>query len=185
MENRPQGRSSAALLARSTLALGLLAAAVLAAGARTEARAGVENGPAVHEARAAFAAQAADGAKVYNTVCAACHMANGQGVPGMFPPVAGSEWVTGDPERLVKIILHGITGEIEVAGEVYSGMMPPWGGSLKDAEVAAVATYLRSTWGNKASAVAVADVARIRSANAARKTPWTAKELSLSSAPKK
>lgn len=185
MRNGSERRHGPRLFARVAVGVGLLSAAVLAAGAGTEASARVEDGVAAREARQGFTAQAADGAKVYATVCAACHQANGQGVPNMFPPVAGSEWVTGEPERLVKIILHGITGEIEVAGEVYSGMMPPWGGTLKDADVAAVSTYMRSAWGHKASAVTAAEVAKIRAANADRKTPWTAKDLALSSATRK
>jgi cbb3-type cytochrome c oxidase subunit III len=121
----------------------------------------------------------ADGAKVFATVCASCHQASGQGVPGAFPPLAGSEWVTGDEARLVKIILHGVTGEIDVEGEIYAGMMPPWGGALSDAEVAAVATYVRSNFGNKAPAVTVDTVKRLRDQYKSRKTPWTAQELAV------
>jgi mono/diheme cytochrome c family protein len=121
----------------------------------------------------------ADGAKVYATVCSSCHQASGQGVPGAFPPLAESEWATGDESRLVKIILHGVTGEMEVAGEIYAGMMPPWGGGLDDAEVAAVATYVRSNFGNEAGPVTAETVARIRAQYASRKTPWTPQELAV------
>lgn len=121
----------------------------------------------------------ADGAKVYATVCSSCHQASGQGVPGAFPPLAESEWVTGDPARLVKIILHGVTGEIEVAGEIYAGMMPPWGGGLNDAEVAAVSTYVRSNFGNEAEPVTADLVKRLRAEYASRKTPWTPQELAV------
>ena len=121
----------------------------------------------------------ADGAKVYSTVCSSCHQANAQGVPGAFPPLAESEWVTGDEARLVKIVLHGITGELEVAGEIYAGMMPPWGGGLDDAQIAAVATYVRSNFGNEAAPVTAETVARIRSQYATRKTPWTPQELAV------
>lgn len=130
-------------------------------------------------------AQAADGKKVYGTVCAACHQADGSGVPGMYPPIAGSEWVTGDPGRLLRIIIGGVTGEIEVKGETYSSTMPPFGGAFKDPEIAALATYMRSNFGNKATPVTAAQVAEVRKATATRKTPWTAKELILSTAPKK
>lgn len=126
----------------------------------------------------------ADGAKVYATVCSSCHQATGQGVPGAFPPLAESEWVTGDEERLLKIILHGVQGEIDVAGEMYAGMMPPWG-SLKDAEIAAVATYVRNNFGNKAPPVTAETVARVRTQFAARKTPWTAQELAVSNGSQK
>jgi mono/diheme cytochrome c family protein len=120
----------------------------------------------------------ADGAKVYATVCASCHMANGAGVPGAFPPLSESQWVTGDEAVLAKIILHGVTGEIEVAGEIYAGMMPPWGGGLDDEEIAAVATYVRSNFGNDAGPVTEDLVKRVRAEHAAsRKTPWTPQEL--------
>lgn len=122
-------------------------------------------------------AQAADGARVYATVCSSCHQATGLGVPGAFPPVSESEWVTGDEARLVKIILHGVTGEIDVAGEIFAGMMPPWGGALSDAEIAAVATYVRSNFGNEAPAVTTQTVQKIRADFASRKLPWTAAEL--------
>lgn len=122
-------------------------------------------------------AQQPDGARIYATVCSSCHQANGEGVAGVFPPVAESEWVTNGPEQLVKIILHGVMGEMMVGGEVYSGMMPPWGGGLNDAEIAAVSTYIRSNFGNEAGPVTAEMVSELRKAHAARKTPWTAEEL--------
>ncbi len=122
-------------------------------------------------------AQAADGAKIYKATCIACHQASGLGVPGQFPPLVGSEWVTGSEERLVRIILHGIVGEIEVEGETFSGAMPTWGPTFKDEELAAVATYVRQSWGNKGAPIAAATVTRIRLATVSRTTPWTAAEL--------
>ena len=122
-------------------------------------------------------AQGPDGKVVYSTTCAACHQATGEGVEGTYPPLAGSEIVNGDEAKVVRIVLHGLTGPVEVAGETYSGMMPPWGGVLKDPELAAVLTYVRSAWGNKAAPVTVSTVAAIRAATASRTTPWTAAEL--------
>ena len=90
---------------------------------------------------------------------------------------AGSEWVTGDESKLALIILHGVTGPIEVAGETFNGMMPPWGGTMKDADIAAVITYVRGAWGNKATPVTAAKIASIRAAHTSRTTPWTAAEL--------
>jgi len=121
--------------------------------------------------------QLPDGKSVYATTCAACHQATGEGVSGVFPPLAGSEWATGDEAKAVRILLHGVTGPIEVAGETFNGMMPPWGPTLKDADIAAVLTYVRSTWGNKGTPVTAATVAKIRAATASRTTPWTAAEL--------
>ena len=122
-------------------------------------------------------AQAVDGKTVYATTCAACHQATGLGVEGTYPPLAGSEWVTGDEAKLIRIILNGLTGPVEVAGETYSGAMPPWGGVLKDADIAAVTTYLRSAFGNKAAPVTQSTVASIRAATKTRTAPWTAAEL--------
>jgi len=133
--------------------------------------------PAKASAGAAAREQLPDGKAVYATTCAACHQATGEGVSGVFPPLVGSEWVTGDEGKLARIILHGVTGPIEVAGETFNGMMPPWGGTMKDADIAAVLTYVRSAWGNKAAPVTAAKVAAIRAANSSRTTPWTAAEL--------
>lgn len=121
--------------------------------------------------------QAPDGKQVFSTTCAACHQVTGEGVPGIYPPLAGSEWVNGDEAKVVRILLHGVTGPIEVAGETFNGMMPPWGGTLKDDDIAAVLTYVRSTWGNKGAPVTAAKVASIRAATTSRTTPWTAAEL--------
>ncbi len=131
----------------------------------------------------AAAAQAPrSGAQVYAAVCAACHQPAGEGNGESYPPLAGSSWVTGDERRLVRIILHGLTGEIDVEGQSYSGAMPPWGPTLRDDEIAAVATYVRNSWGNKASAVTAATVAQLRAAHKARTTPWTAAELAQAAA---
>lgn len=99
--------------------------------------------------KASGAVSAADGKLVYASKCAACHQANGLGVSGVFPPLAGSEWVTGNEKVLSNLLLHGVVGEMEVKGTVYKGVMPGWK-SLSDDELAAVMNYIRSEWGNKA-----------------------------------
>lgn len=116
------------------------------------------------------------GAQVYAT-CAACHQANGQGIPGGFPPLAGSEWVTGKADVPIAIVLHGLQGPITVKGQPYNGVMSPWGTTFSDQEIANVVTYIRSQWGNKAPAVTSADVARVRAATKARTTAFTAADL--------
>ena len=118
------------------------------------------------------------GAQIFSSTCAACHQAKGEGTD-MYPPLAGSEWVQGDESRVVRIILHGLIGDVEVQGQVYNGAMPAWGPSLNDAEVAAVATYIRSSFGNKALPITEATVAKVRAANEGRTTPWTIPELLL------
>lgn len=84
--------------------------------------------------------------------CAACHQTSGEGVAGMYPPLAGSEWVSGDERVLANILLHGVEGEMTVRGARYAGTMPAFW-RLSDVELAAVATYARSTWSNKAPPV--------------------------------
>ncbi len=116
-----------------------------------------------------------DGAQVYTGKCAACHQASGLGLPGVFPPLAQSPWVSGSEARLLAILLHGIQGPIEVLGATYNGMMPAWN-TLSDAELAAVSTYVRNAFGNTGSAITVGDVVTARTVNAARTTPWAGGE---------
>jgi len=118
-----------------------------------------------------------DGAEIYMTRCMSCHQMNGRGVPGVFPPLNGVEWVTGDKGRLIRIVMNGLTGEITVGDETYSGAMPPWNSFLDDQQMAALLTYLRSSWGNDASEVTSAEVASVRAATEDRRNPWTEAEL--------
>ena len=135
-------------------------------------------------APAAGAQQASNGEQGYSQVCMGCHAESGGGNPGVYPPLAGSEWVNGPAARLVNILLHGLSGPVSVAGEEYTGLMPGWA-SLKDPEIAAVATYVRSAWGNFAPAVTTAEVAALRERHKARTTPWTAAELLVATANEK
>lgn len=119
-----------------------------------------------------------DGEQIYNNQCAACHQATGLGLPGVFPPLSRSKWVTSDSQTPVRILLHGLSGEITVAGAQYNGMMPPFGSTLKDVEIAAVISYIRSAWDNGAPPVNVQTVTSVRETHADRVAPWTAQELS-------
>ncbi|HZY15773.1 MAG TPA: cytochrome c [Ramlibacter sp.] len=94
----------------------------------------------------------ADGKQVFTANCVACHQATGAGLPGVFPPLDGSEWVTGDERVLANILLHGVEGALTVKGNTYKGAMPAFH-QLGDGELAAVATYVRATWSNQAAAV--------------------------------
>jgi mono/diheme cytochrome c family protein len=124
------------------------------------------------------------GKAVYEKNCQVCHQAVGQGVPGAFPPVVGSEWVTGSPETLVRILLNGLQGPVEVAGTTYNGAMPAWRDVLADAEIAAVATYVRQLEANEAPPVPPDVVVAVRGGTASRATPWTAPELQAAAANK-
>ncbi|QJC57118.1 Cytochrome c-552 [Polaromonas vacuolata] len=93
-----------------------------------------------------------NGKQVFSVNCAACHQANGKGLAGVFPPLDGSEWVVGDTRTLANILLHGVSGELVVMGNTYNGAMPAFK-QLGDAELAAVTTYIRSEWSNKAPAL--------------------------------
>jgi len=117
------------------------------------------------------------GKKVFTQICIACHQANGQGIPGVFPPLAGSEWANGSEERIIRIVLHGLNGKINVAGKDFENAMASLGGTLKDDQIANVLTYVRSEWGNSSPAVSAETVAKIRTENAGRTSPWTAPEL--------
>lgn len=118
-----------------------------------------------------------DGAQIYSSRCASCHQSNGQGVSGAFPPLDGTDWVTGDKGRIIRILLHGMQGAVEVQGVTYNGVMPAWGNQLSDAEIAAVITHVRQSWSNDASAVVADEVQRVREATEGRTQPWTAEEL--------
>ena len=113
---------------------------------------------------------AANGKQLFAANCVACHQATGKGLPGVFPPLDGSEWVTGDERTVANILLHGVTGDITVAGNVFKGAMPSFQ-QLGDAELAAVASYVRSEWSNKAPPIA-ADLFAAERKAATRTTPF-------------
>jgi len=132
---------------------------------------------AVAERTRAAADPVATGRTIYAARCQACHQQNGRGAPGVFPPVVGSEWVTGPLELPVLVVLHGLQGPITVAGVAYNGAMPAWNALLSDEDVAAVLTYIRQLDANNASPVSPEQVKRLRAATASRQAPWTEPEL--------
>ena len=112
--------------------------------------------------------------------CITCHQADGKGLPGSgFPPLSGTEWVTGSEDRLIKIILKGLMGPIVVEGKNYEGMVPmtPFEGMLNDQELAAVATYIRNSFGNKASVVSPEKVKEVRAKLKGAKAFYQSKKL--------
>ena len=157
------------------LALATLSAHAALGAQKAPAKAVVKR--AMARPTAAAAAAPVDGGKVFSTTCAACHQLTGEGLEEKYPPLVGSEWVVGSDARLIRVILQGLVGPVDVAGQTFAGAMPAWGGVLKDPEIAAVATYVRSAWGNKAAPITAATVTAIRNATASRKTPWAAPEI--------
>lgn len=135
---------------------------VLLAGAAACAKTTSSGASASSMAIAQNPASASDGAVVYITNCSSCHQTNGEGVPGAFPPLAGNPAVTGNPVAVIAIVKHGIGGKIVVNASAYSGIMPPWAGLISDEDIAAVVTYIRSSWHNRASPVSLADVRAVR-----------------------
>ena len=129
------------------------------------------------EAAMAAAAVSVDGAQIYSSRCASCHQADGQGVSGAFPPLDAAEWVTGEKGEIIRILLHGMQGEVVVKGETYNGVMPAWGRQLSDEEIAAVITHIRQNWSNEATEVTTSEVGRVRDETTDRATPWSAEEL--------
>lgn len=113
-----------------------------------------------------------DGRQLFTANCQACHQATGQGLPGVFPPLANATWVTGDEHVLTQIVLHGLIGPIEVAGVTYNGAMPAFGAQLNDEQLAAVLSFIRHEWGNASPAVETATVQASRAATESRTEPW-------------
>jgi len=125
----------------------------------------------------------AAGKKSFLQTCAACHQASGMGVAGTYPPLNGSEWVNGSEERVIRILLHGLNGAVEVEGKTFNGAMPAFGKvtgggyNWNEEKISQVLTYVRQEWGNKAPDVEPETVAKVRAETASRTTAWTAAEL--------
>jgi len=124
------------------------------------------------------------GKKLFNNAaCNTCHQVTGLGVPATYPPLAGSEWVNGSEERVIRIVLHGLQGKVTVKGADYSAAAMPTFGKVagsgynwSDDKIAAVLTYVRQEWGNTAGPITTEQVAAIHAKEGDHK-PWTADEL--------
>jgi cbb3-type cytochrome c oxidase subunit III len=137
----------------SVLTAALLAGAVAACSSSTST-----SSSATATSAPAKSTTAANGAAVFNTNCASCHQSDGKG--GVTAPtLAGNALVTGTASKVIHIVKNGLTGSVQVNGKTYNGIMPAWKGVLSNDDIAAVITYIRSSWGNKASAVTSAQVA--------------------------
>ncbi len=103
-----------------------------------------------------------EGHVLYGSYCSGCHQQNGKGDNGRYPPLAGSEWVTGDRDRLIRILLYGLQGEIKVDGKTYNGIMPAHGSFLDDHAIASILTYLQVRFNKAKNPFASAEVTRLR-----------------------
>ena len=178
-------RSSPSIRHRAAVALGASAALALAGGVQAQQ---------VHQAEVAgsagLEARIASGKQVYETVCMACHQADGKGLPGAFPPLAGSDYLAGDPGRAVGVVVNGLQGEVVVNGVKFNSVMPAMV-QLSDQQIADALTYAMNSWGNTAGSVTVAQVAAERAKAAATpkaadsptQHPTTTSELKYQGAP--
>jgi nitrite reductase (NO-forming) len=103
------------------------------------------------------------GKRIYTQLCFACHQPEGQGMPGVFPPLAGSDYLMADKPRAIASLINGLTGQIVVNRQTYNGVMPP--SMLNDEQIAAVLTYVRNSWGNSSDIVTVEEVKKVHAEN--------------------
>jgi mono/diheme cytochrome c family protein len=116
------------------------------------------------------------GRSVYEAICIACHQGHGLGQEGLAPPLVQSEWVGASPDRLVRLVLHGMRGPVTRKGETYETDMPPLA-VLDDKQIADVLTFIRREWGHAFEPVAHAEVKKIRDLTLDREDAWTEAEL--------
>jgi len=119
------------------------------------------------------------GEKIFAARCASCHQANGLGIAGQYPPLAGSEWVTSDPGIITNIIIKGLKGEIVVKGETYgtSAAVNMAAVPINDREIANVVTYVRQAWGNNAEEIFEDEVDAIRADSTVQQDQWTGEQI--------
>jgi len=101
------------------------------------------------------------GQALFAGTCSTCHQGNGAGLPGVFPPLAKSDWLAANPKRAIDVVLHGMSGAVKVNGQDYNSVMPPMN-QLNDDEVANILTYVMGSWGNPGGKVTKAEVAERR-----------------------
>ena len=118
-----------------------------------------------------------NGGSLYSQNCASCHGSNGEGVSGAFPPLVKSEWITGDKSIPIRILLHGLEGEVDVQGQTYQGIMPSFKARLSAAEIAAILNHIRDKSDGDFSEIAQDDVIQVSKKYSERTHPWAASEL--------
>jgi nitrite reductase (NO-forming) len=103
------------------------------------------------------------GESLFAGTCATCHQPDGKGLPGVFPPLAQSDYLAKDPKKGAGIVLHGLSGKVTVNGQEYNSMMPPMA-NLNDDAIANILTYVHNSWGNDGKQVTATEVAAERKA---------------------
>lgn len=116
------------------------------------------------------------GRELYSISCGACHQPHGNGQEGLAPPLAGSEWVLGSEQRIIRIALHGLMGPITVKDKKWDMIMPGLG-IFEDEQLAGILTYVRREWGNTADPVSAEAVKAVRAKQPDREDLWTEAEL--------
>ena len=116
------------------------------------------------------------GGELFQSYCAACHQYDGQAV-GEAPPLDNSPWVTGPEDRLIKIVLHGVRGEMEIQSKTYNREMPGFGQILSDADAAYLLTFVRTSFGPPSGPISADAVSQVRAANEDRTDYWSVEEL--------
>lgn len=194
MSNENHNSNNSGLGAGSIFALAVTVAAVIIAGVYVAKYSGLDSesyyeSSAVAEEIAALGGgtpgeeevvvydPVKEGKKLYTANCMACHQATGLGITGAFPPLAESEWVTGNPERTIRVILSGLTGKVTVKGVDYNSTMTAIGAALSDKQIAEIVTYIRQDFGNASAAVDESLVATVREASSDHSGAWTEDEL--------
>ncbi|PYV02549.1 MAG: hypothetical protein DMG10_14135 [Acidobacteria bacterium] len=117
------------------------------------------------------------GAVHFERLCAGCHGSDGLALEGEGPPLAGSSWVAGPETRLIRIVMHGVRGPIQVGDEIHDREMPGFGPRLSDDEMASLLSFVRSRWGQPGAPITAETVRRVRAAAGKRTRYWTVEEL--------
>lgn len=118
-----------------------------------------------------------DGETLFANNCSSCHQLTGLGVEGLYPPLVNSSWVLGDSEVVVKILLNGLNGPIVVNSKTYNNVMPGFSAILSTDEIARVASYIRTNWGNEAEIIETDFVDNVKASTSSRSASYTADEL--------
>jgi mono/diheme cytochrome c family protein len=171
-KQEPAALATLTKAAASRAAVGRISNVMTWPGKKAGAMAAV--GPLTAQEQARFDA----GKPLFQAICAACHQLTGRGLDGLAPPLLDSEWVLGPAERPIRIVLHGVRGNISVLGRVHTGDMPAFG-ALDDTQLASILTYVRREWGHMASPVSPEQVKKVREETKGHTDAWSPEELTL------